>query len=183
MESFAPYNARAGRTILGYITYKPTVETGITNRIRVYSEQTGHDRRSYVINGHATDTVGFIASLVISLLSAIFVPTATVARAIAVAIITGVGGSITAEVIGVAFSEPVSVDAYDYTLTGYDYATGRYTLDYDGTANQVKTVNSNYYNEWFYDGFTPDNWRHNTLAYWFWCDLFSETYPQVKSYS
>lgn len=176
-------NAKASQTTLGYITYKPTAETGQTNRIRVYSEQTGHDRRSYVINGKATDTVAIITNLIISVLAAIFIPPLAVAKEIAVAIIMGVGGSIVAETIGVAFSESVSVDAYDYTLTGYDYTTARYTLGYDGTANQVKTVNSNYYNKWFYDGFTPANWKHNTLAYWFWCDLFAEAYPQVKSYS
>lgn len=183
VESFSQHNTRAGQTQLGHITYKPTVETGTTHRIRVYSEKTASDMRSRIINGKATDTVSIIVGIIISVLAAIFFPVETIAGTLASCIITGVGGSLVGKAIGVAFSEPVAVYAHDYTLTGYDYSTGRYTLGYDGTANQVKTVNGNYYNEWFYDGFTPDNWKHNSLAYWFWCDLFSETYPQVKSYT
>lgn len=33
------------------------------------------------------------------------------------------------------------------------------------------TKNSNAYDKWFYDWFTPRNWKDNTLAYWFWSDL------------
>lgn len=98
--------------------------------------------------------------------------------------ISSVGGSVAGGAIGVAFSEEVAVDAYDYDLVGYDYVLDRSTRIQSGIARRVLTKDSKAYDEWFYDWFTPHNWKDNTLAYWFWMDFNGgDHYPGVKSYS
>jgi len=144
---------------------------------------TDNDLESYTINGKTTDTLAIITGVVASIIS-IFVPQATIWKQIAVAIISSVGGSAAGGAIGVVFSEPVAVEAYYYSLTGYDYTSGRYTSSYSGIARRVVTKNSSAYDEWFYDGFTPRNWKDNTLAYWFWSNLNGgDQYPGVKVYA
>lgn len=169
-------------TVLGYITYKPTIDLNTVNRIRVYSTLTKSDTESYTINGKKSDTIAVIAGIILSVVLAPFAG-ASVAGTIAVAIVGGLGGKVVGDAIGIAFSQPVAVYAYYYTLYGCDYRTNRYTLDYPGVARRVATVGSNFYDDWFYENFTPYNWRDNALAYWFWCDLFGEEYPLVESYT
>lgn len=167
---------------LGYITYNPTTNSTKSERIRVYSKQTDSDTDSFTIKAKEADTLAVVVGAVASVLS-VFVAGATIARQIVVAIVSGLGGSVAGGAIGVVVSEPVATQSYYYTLTGYDYSTDRYTLGCDGVARRVLTKKSKYYDEWFYEDFTPYNWKNNTLAYWFWCDLFGDPYPKVKSYT
>ena len=166
---------------LGYITYNNIYVSG-NERIKVYSDFTISDTESYTINGEATDTLAVITGIIISVLS-IFSPLLKICEQIAVAIISAAGGSVLGGAIGVFFSEDVAVNAYYYDLTGYDYSTGRYSQIHSGVSRHVLTNSSSYAGEWLHENFTPYNWKDNTLAYWFWCDLFSLEYPQVKSYS
>lgn len=76
--------------------------------------------------------------MITSVLS-VFVPAATIGRQVAIAIISGLGGSVAGGAIGIAFSEDVAVNAKYYTLTGYHAKTNRYSSGYDGVARQVYT--------------------------------------------
>lgn len=181
-NSLQPLATTSVGSQIGYITYKLTTNATTSERIRVYSDLTDSDDESYTIRGKETDTLATIVGAIASVIS-LFIPAATVPRQIAIAIISAFGGSIAGGAIGVAFSESVSVHAEHYTLTGYDYSTNRYTQGYEGIKRRVQTKKSSSYNEVFYDGFTPDNWKDNALAYWFWCDLFGDPYPGVKSYT
>lgn len=170
-------------TPIGYISYNKDMVTGENLRIRVYSLLTKHDVESYTINGKKSDTLAVITGLVGNIV-AVFIPDLATWKEIAIAIVSTFGGSILGDAIDVIFSEQVAVDASYYELTGYDYTLDRYTRSQGGVARRVLTKNSNAYDKWFYDWFTPRNWKDNTLAYWFWSDLNSgDHYPGVKSYS
>lgn len=175
-------NAAYYGSLLGTIVYNKAVGSTTEEQIKVYSKLTNEDTESYTINGKATDTLAVITGLIFSALSA-FVPAATVARKIAVAIISGLGGSIAGGAIGIAFSEDVAVNARHYTLTGYHAITGRYSSGYNGVARQVRTRSSNYYNQWFYDGYTPYTWRDgDNLAISLWNSMIGLPWPYVKAY-
>lgn len=177
-----PKNIKSANTTLGYITYYKSMITEKEERIRVYSNNTDTDFESYTIRGKETDTLAIIVGAIASVIS-VFVPAANVPRQIAVAIISALGGSVAGEEIGIAFSEPVAVKSFYYELTGYNPANGRYSLSYDGIERQVLTKNSDYYNEWFYEDYTPHTWKDEELATSFWNDIFLVSCPGVKSYS
>lgn len=122
--------------------------------------------------------------MIIRVLYALLHIEATAAK-IAAAIVIAFGGSIAGGAIGVNFTEDVAVEADHYTLTGYDYSNNQYTAPQPGVAKKVITVKSKSYNEWFYEGFVPQNWKDgDNLAYVFWADLYNYLqYPGVKSYS
>ena len=110
-------------------------------------------------------------------------PAATIGKEIAIAIVSGLGGSVAGGAIGIAFSEDVAVNSKYYMLTGYHAITNRYSSGYDGVARQVCTKNSNYYKKWFYDGFTPYNWKDgDNLAISLWNSMIGTTWPYVKAY-
>ena len=176
------FSAPAGN-VLGYITYKKDSVTGEEMKIRVSSVRTKNDTESYVINGKKTDTLSTISALLLSFLT-FLVSKKDIVTQIAVAIITFFGGEVTGAMIGVAFSEPVAVNAYYYELTGYDASYDRCTQKYSGISRHVLTKSSSAYNDWIIEGCTHQNWQDSSLAYWFWTDLnASNYYPGVKSYS
>lgn len=171
----------SGYEKIGYITYKPTTGASSGHKISVHSKYNGYDNPGFKIHGDAADTLAVITGAIAGVLSE-FITSTTIYGKIAKAIVSSFGGSIAGGAIGVTFTELVSVDEYSYTLKGYDFSTDRYTTTCDGFARRVKTESSKYYGEWIYENFTPDNWKDNTLAYWFWCDLFGDPYPKVASY-
>ncbi|MCH5261132.1 MAG: hypothetical protein J1F18_15400 [Lachnospiraceae bacterium] len=176
------YTASYG-SLLGTIVYNKVIGGTIEEQIKVYSKLTDQDTESYTINGKKTDTLAIIAGLIASVLS-VFVPAATIGRQIAIAIISGLGGSVVGGAIGIAFSEDVAVNSKYYTLTGYHAITNRYSSGYDGVARQVCTKNSDYYNKWFYDGFTPYNWKDgDDLAILLWNSMIGDIWPYVKAYT
>jgi len=166
----------------GDITYKRLYQTDPQERAQVQYEMYYSDNEAYTINGQAADTLAVIVGIVASIIS-VFIPAAAVWKQIAIAVVSAWGGSIAGGAIGVFFSEDVAVNAYYYHMRGYDYNYPRYSQVYSGIARKVTTQSSGAYNEWFYDGFTPYNWRDNTLAYWIWTDLWPTQYPGVEYYS
>lgn len=183
-ETVASTRAAAGYgSLIGTITFNQSVSGVQEEVMRVYSKTTKTDREAYTINGKATDTLSVIAGLIFSVIG-VFLPAQKIATQIAIAIVTGIGGSVAGGAIGKVFSEDVSVDATHYTMTGYHVATARYSYAYTGTANHVQTKNSAYYNKWFYEGFTPQNWKENdNLAVCLWEEMISGIWPGVKRYS
>lgn len=169
-------------SLLGTIIYNKAVAGTVEEQIKVYSNLTSQDTESYTINGKASDTLAVVVGIIASVVS-VFIPVATVPRQIAVAIISALGGSVAGGVIGIAFSEDVAVNSEYYTLTGYHARTNRYSSGYDGVARQVCTKNSSYYNEWFYEGYTPYNWKDgDNLAIALWNSMIGTMWPYVKQY-
>lgn len=176
------YSAPAGN-VHGYITYNRNAVTGEDLRIRISSVRTKNDTESYVINGKQSDTLAIITGIICSCMS-FLLPQYTVAEKIACAIISAFGGNIAGNVIGIAFTETVAVNAYYYDMVGYDATYDRCTKVYGGISRHVLTKSSSAYNDWILEGYTPQNWQDSTYAYWLWADLNSgDTYPGVKSYS
>lgn len=166
---------------IGYITYNPREHSTVKERVRVYSRLDKNDNEAYTIKGKKTDTLSLVAGTIMSVIGA-FIP-GGVAMKIATAIVSALGGSLVAKEIGIAFSEPVAVNAYYYTLTAYSISFGTYSGGKSGVARRVTTKSSPSYDEWLYELYTPKNWKDNVLAYWFWGDLFGDFYPGVASYS
>ena len=86
------------------------------------------------------------------------------------------------KIISISLDESVSVDAYHYALTGYYEPTNYYSPGYEGIERHVKTKKSSAYNEWFYEGFTPHQWKDGPLANVLYIGTFGGTYPYVKEY-
>lgn len=167
---------------IGHITFKAVAGSETRAWVQVLSKLTYTDEESYTIHGTAADTLAVIVGIIASIVS-VFIPTATIWREIAIAIIAAFGGSVAGGAIGIAFSEDVAVDAYYYTLTGYEALYNRYTPGTSGVARLVKTKRSNSYNEWFYENYTPANWRDVVLAMYFWMYLYQDDFPGVYSYT
>lgn len=172
-------------SVIGYITYNYSYVFDREQRVQVYSKLTNTDYESYTINGKATDTLAIIAGIIASALSVVITPAGSeIFMSLAISIVAGVGGSIAGGEIGKAFSEDVAVYAYHYTLTGYDATNERYSNGTDGVAMRVLTTESDYYDEWLYEGYTPDNWKEeDILASIFWGEMYRVIFPGVKSYS
>ena len=102
----------------------------------------------------------------------------------AIAIVSAYGGNVAGgAIIGVLFTEKVAVDATYYTLTGYHSTSNYHTAGYYGIARLVKTKNSNAYNKWFYEGYTPQEWRKgDSLANILWIAVFARPFPYVYAY-
>ena len=167
---------------VGYITYNITPNAQIAGRISVFSKPTYTDNESYTVRGKASDTLGIIVAALTSAVGNILAEIIPLYDLVA-AIVSEFGGNLAAE-IGIAFTEDVAVVANHYTMTGYDYTANRYSNGHDGAARRVTTQSSEYYNEWFYDDFTPHAWKNNrTAAYLFWYDLYGYTCPGVLSYT
>ena len=167
---------------IGHIIYKTSSVISTNEDVEVRSKCTNIDNDSYTIRGETSDTLADITSIIGSLIG-LLIPQPQKWQQIAVAIVTSVGGSIAGGIIGVIFSEDVAVDSFYYDLRGYHSSTKRYTRTYDSVARQVTTKASSHYMDWYYDGYTPYNWKDNQFAYWLWCDLFdSSQYPTVLRY-
>lgn len=171
------------RSVLGRIVYNRDIgNTAPGEELTVYSEITNQDSEAYTINGALSDTISDIAGVALSVLSA-FIPTVSAASKVAVAIVSYFGGNIAGGAIGVIFTEEVSVDATYYTLTGYHAASNYYTAGYDGVEKLVKTHQSNAYNKWFYEGYTPHTWKDgDDLASILWAAVFARPFPYVYAY-
>lgn len=169
---------------IGSITYATSIYDTTSRFVSVYSKYNYTDTESHTINALATDTLAVVSGIILGIIG-VFVAealSAGTATQIAIAVITSAGGSAAGGAIGVALSEEVAVQASYYTLTGYEPSTGRYTRSYNGVARQVITQGSNSYREWFYENFTPRNWKDRDFAYWLWCDLSNNSFPGVSSY-
>lgn len=170
-------------TAIGHISYK-TTSYGTNERLRVHSKFNRSDTESYTINGRATDTIAIIIGLLVGAFTTWLTKKEDISYQIAVGIITGLGGSVAGGAIGITFSEDVAVTASYYTLTGYDISTGRYTQGFEGISRYVVTQSSSYYRQYFYDGYTPNNWKDSGFAYMLWSQLFAgDYYPGVSSYT
>ena len=172
-------------SVIGYITFNPMHYETTSRRICVFSNMDYHDNESYTIHASVSDTIATLAGLMVSALATILSDGQNICIQVITSIVSSLGGSVAGGAIGVKFSEPVSVDAYHYTLTGYDYSTGRYTEGYTGVARHVNTTRSKYYNEWFYDAYTPQAWKSSNLLHsYFWSNLWPLDYfPGVKNFS
>ena len=170
-------------SVLEHIIYNKDIGNNTPGEdITVYSKITNRDSEAYTINGAVTDTISNIAGLILSVLSAA-IPTTSVATTIAIAIVSYFGGNVAGGQIGVAFTEDVSVDATYYTLTGYHASSKYYTPGYKGVKRLVKTKKSNAYNKWFYEGYTPSNWKKgDDLASVLWSAVFGRPFPYVYAY-
>lgn len=166
----------------GYITYNKGMYDTTQHRISLLYETLYSDSESYIINAEKADTLSIVVGILASVLS-LLIPATKVITQIAVAIISSWGGSTLGGAIGVIIKEEVAVNATYYNMYGSDYSTNRTTPAYPSVKRQVITKRSSAYQEWFYEGYTPSNWKDNTLAYWCWSDLWATEYPGVKSYS
>lgn len=170
-------------SVLGHIIYNKDIGNNTPGEdITVYSKVTNQDYESYTINGAVADTISDISGIILSVLSA-FIPSANVATSIAIAIVSAFGGNVAGGAIGVAFTEEVAVDATYYTLTGYHASSKYYTPGYKGVERLVKTKKSSAYNKWFYEGYTPSNWKKgDDLASVLWSAVFGRPFPYVYAY-
>lgn len=175
----------ASESNIGTIYYNNNVYTGRSEQVQIYHSTTV-DNESYRINGEATDSIAFIASLILSVLGTVIFKNAQIATQVAMAIVAGVGGAIVGKEIGVRFSETVAARVTSYWYRGRDVNTGRYSGYFKGTASRITTSASSSYNETFYDGPNPTNWKNyrEDFAFNFWADLFNYLqYPGVNRYS
>lgn len=169
-------------TVLGHIIYNKSFESNEERKITVYSKITKNDLESFRIHALKTDSINaIIASVVGAGLGRVLGPLIDI-PALVTSIVTGLGGSVVGAAIGIAIDESVAVDATYYTLTGYYAPTNYYSPGYDGIARLVKTQQSRVYNKWFYEGFTPHNWKEGPLANMLYIGTFGGTYPYVKEY-
>lgn len=167
----------------GHITYN-TTSYGTDERLRVYSKLTNTDNEAFTVNGKVTDTLAVIVGLIAGAFTTWLTNGLIIAQQIAIGIVGGLGGSVAGGAIGITFSEDVAVNAYYYTLTGYNSNTNQYTQGFEGVARLVTTQSSSYYSQWFYDGYTPRNWKANAFAYTLWYQFFAaDYYPGVLSYT
>ena len=180
----ADINATSVGTKIGTITYNKSSITNIEEKIAVYSKLTNRDNEAYTINGKKSDTLAVITGLIASVVSVFVSGGLSIPKQIAVAIISSAGGSVAGGAIGVVFTEEVAVNASYYTMKGYHARSNKYSSAYTGIARQVLTKKSKSYNKWFYEGFTPQNWKSgDNLAICLWNNLIKLTYPHVKSYT
>lgn len=170
-------------SVLGRIVYNKDIGNNRPGEeLTVYSKITNQDLESYTINGKASDTISVIAGLLLSVLS-VFIPSANTVTSMAIAIVSAYGGNVAGGAIGVLFTEKVAVDATYCTLTGYHSTSNYHTAGYYGIARLVKTKNSNAYNKWFYEGYTPQEWRKgDSLANILWIAVFARPFPYVYAY-
>lgn len=93
------------------------------------------------------------------------------------------GGNTLGGKIGVAFPEPVAVEATYYTLTEYHSASNHYIAGHKGVERLVTTKKSNSYNKWFYEGYTPHNWKKSDdFATILWMSVFARPFAYVHAY-
>lgn len=170
-------------SVLGHIIYNKDIGNTVPGEdLTIYSKITNQDSESYIINGAVSDLLSDISGIILSVLFSV-ISTANVAQTIAIAIVSYYGGNILGGKIGVAFSEPVAVEATYYTLTGYHSASNYYTAGHKGVERLVKTKKSNSYNKWFYEGYTPHNWKKgDDFATILWMSVFARPFPYVYAY-
>lgn len=167
---------------LGRIIYNKASGSNEEREITVYSKVTKHDLESYRIHALATDSINaIVGALVGAGLGLILGPEIGIPALVA-SIVTSLGGSAAGTVVGIAIDDSVAVDATYYTLTGYYAPTNYYSPGYEGVARLVKTEYSSAYNQWFYEGYTPHNWKDGPLANVLYIGTFGGTYPYVKEY-
>ena len=143
----------------------------------VYSELINSHEEIYMVNGFAGDSVNILASALASAFGA-WVSFAITSNII-VAIVIGVGGTIIGGAISNAISEPVNVEASSYSLSAYNTSLAEYCDGIVGTARHV-TTDGDYYDEWFYEGFTPYNWEDEDLGYYFWYQFYDYSFPGIS---
>lgn len=168
-------------TRLGCIIYNKSFESNEERELTVYSKITKRDIESFRVHGTAADTVAAIVGAAVSIGIGKLLGSISISGVIE-AIISSLGGSIAGGAIGIFFDEVVAVDATYYSLRGYHEPSDYYSPEYNGVTRLVKTRNSKVYNEWFYEGFTPHNWKEGPLANMLYIGTFGGTYPYVKEY-
>ncbi len=171
-----PMRANPG-TLIGHMVYNPDFYTNEVIDMKVFSKYLYSDNESYVINADASYTLAMVVGVVATILG--YFMGFPEQYELVCDIVLAVGGSIAGGAIGQIVSESVSVRAFHYTMTGQNTNTGEYTSGITGAARKVQTQTSAHYNQWFYEEATPNNWRNDALAYFFWCDLFNSSYPGV----
>lgn len=145
--------------MLGHIIYNKDIGNTVSGEdLIIYSKITNQDSESYIINGALSDLLSDISGIILSVLFSV-ISIANVAQTIAIAIVSYYGGNTLGGKIGVALPEPVTVEATYYTLTGYHSPSNYYTAGHRGVERLITTRKSNSYNKWFYEGYTPHNWK------------------------
>lgn len=166
---------------LGRIIYNKASGSNEEREITVYSKQTYFNEESFRIHAEATDTISsLVGALVGAGLGVILGPMIDI-PALVLGIVTGLGGGAVGGLVGIAIDEAVSVDAYYYTLTGYYEPTNYYSPGYEGIERLVQTKGPAY-NKWFFEGYTPQQWKDGPLANVLYLGTFGGIYPYVKEY-
>lgn len=171
----------AGKNKLGSIIYNKAYGSNEEKEIIVYSKITDRDMESYEIHAEASSTVSLIVSSLVSKGLGAVMKKADI-TSLVITLVSGLGGIVANGIIGIFVKDTVAVEATYYTLNGYYSPTGYYSPDYEGVARQVKTKKSNSYNKWFYEGYTPHNWKDGPLANMLYLGTFGGVYPYVKEY-
>ena len=134
----SPSAASSVGSVIGYITFNPMHYETTSRRIYIYSKLEKTVNEAYTINAVSSDTLATLAGLLVSaLVAAITSEYADACTEVIATIVSALGGSVAGGAIGVSFSKTVAAWAYYYTLTGYDYSTGRYTEGYAGVARRI----------------------------------------------
>lgn len=119
------------------------------------------DDESFRINGNKGDTVSFVVSAVASIIAGIVTGGASLAAQLVAAVMVSAGSFAVNGIIQQAFTENVSA-IVKHTKTKYTdmYGGGTGSI-FKGKQIQVKTRDSKYYNEMFYEGDAPQRYSSN----------------------
>lgn len=176
--------ASSNEYVVGYISFKPLTGQTTSERLRVYCDLYDTDSEPYVVKGRASDTLGDIASFILSILISYTFPATTLSELVATAIVSFFGGKVTGEAIGKTFTENVAVESNYYNFRSYKLSAGIYSNTYSGVSRRVITLKSKYYGQWFHEGTTPSTWKDgDVFAIWCWYDMYGDFCPGVKSYT
>lgn len=174
-----------GSNPLGTITYNKqgnTSSTGdyVEEQVTVYSELTSEADETRTIFGGINDTESIIEGIIIGAFFDIVLQASLVdlAANVILSFVKDVAvGTITGK-----YDVELTVRAYRYTMTAYLAGSSDYSVFY-GEAQRV-TVPGPHYDQWFYEGYTPDNWKFgDDMALDLWKTFFNAPFPGVKSYS
>lgn len=182
--SVAPFASAISNhgTVLGHIVYNKAYGSNEEKVISVYSKIEDCVTEAYAFHALATDSINAIVGALIGAgLGLILGPVIDIPALVA-SIVTSLGGSVVGNIVGIAIDDTVAVSATYYTLCGYHAPTKYYSPGYDGVARLVLTKNNKAYNQWFYEGYTPHNWRDGPLATMLYLGTFGGTFPYVKEY-
>ena len=187
-QSLQAANAGQYGALCGSITYNEQINNEIFVRRKevadVYSQYNGSEYDQYVINAKAGDTINFWVGVILSIGGAILTARYEMVGIIVAGVIGAAGGVITGGIVQNNVTETVDVTSMSYTMTAVHRDSGR-TYTSWGDAMQVISKGSSRYNEWYYTGTTPRNWKNDDYARDVWnnCVLVMSEYPGVFSYS
>lgn len=173
-----PYSIAAASS-LGYMicNYSEVLDEGVI--FHVYSELTDTRTDDYVVNGYVGDTISVLAASLGAYLGSFIPATSLIALVEIVAVGKGV------EIVGGAIADLLTIEvevieSY-YDLYARNLSLGTYSDSFEGVARRV-TEAGDYYDEWYYEGFTPYNWESESLGYVFWYQFYDYSFPGIERY-